>query len=322
MIRKLGLFAVLYSLLISFELNAQMWSQFGLSSMNPYRDVAAYGGLERVSTLSIQLRSQWNNVKESPSAQYISFDTPIYIWKGSVGFDVTNQDQGVVNLKRTRLSYNYVQGSSLGLFSIGARVGWIHARVNGDRIITPEGEYESTINHNDPLLFNGIGSGSTLSWELSGVYQNTATTIGLAMSNLPFRNLSVRNSKYKLPLLINTFFRYYFDINEIIAAQVSSTIRSNLLETQTELSSILRISGNIFGGFYLRGYSSSSFDALGFVVGHSINDNLRLYYSYETGISALNSVHTGSHEILLKYGFNKLWGTGRPPRITYNPRFL
>jgi hypothetical protein len=99
-------------------------------------------------------------------------------------------------------------------------------------------------------------------------------------------------------------------------------LKSDLVETQIEFSTIARYNDNIFGGVSFRGYNSNSFDAVVILAGYKLNENLTLSYAYDITLSGLSEVSRGSHEIMLNYNLNKNIGKGRLPKIIYNPRFL
>ena len=56
--------------------------------------------------------------------------------------------------------------------------------------------------------------------------------------------------------------------------------------------------------------------------GWKANENVMIAYSYDVPLSALSTVNTGSHEIMINYNLNKVIGNPLPARIIYNPRFL
>ena len=302
---------------------AQLWPQNTMSSLNPYRDIAAYGGIDRTTSIVGHIRSQWNQLQGQPRHQYLGVHTPVYLWNGGVGMDVLNQSSGDSRIQRVRFSYNYVQGFSNGLISLGGRLGLLQASLNGSNIITPDGDYDDgAINHNDPILSSNLQNGLTPTWEFSMLFTNADLVSGISILNLPTLKLKAGDSRIGLNPQINFYFGYYLSIADNIDLQASTTVRTDLINFQAELNSLFKINGNVFGGIGLRGYSTSTLDAIGLVVGHNLNDKLSLFYSYDIGLSRLNSAHQGSHELLVKYRLNKLFGTGLPPEIIYNPRFL
>jgi len=99
-------------------------------------------------------------------------------------------------------------------------------------------------------------------------------------------------------------------------------LKSDLQETQVEISTLVKYNDNIFGGASFRGYNNNTIDAAAFLAGIKLSEKITLAYSYDLTLSSYNSVSTGSHEILINYNLNRKIGAGIPPRIIHNPRFL
>ena len=145
---------------------------------------------------------------------------------------------------------------------------------------------------------------------------------GLAISNLPSSKIGLENTDFGQETHVNGYFQYNFVINDEVELMQSILLKTDLNNIQSDISSLFKINGNIFGGVSMRGYSSRSFDAVVFIAGMRISDQYTLSYSYDLGLSGLRTGHEGSHEILLNYNLRKLIGTGQPPKIIYNPRYL
>jgi type IX secretion system PorP/SprF family membrane protein len=294
-----------------------------MTALNPYKDISAYGGIDRTTSIFGHIRSQWNQLGGQPRHQYLSVHTPVYLWNGGVGLDFLNQRSGDTRTQSMRFSYNYVQGFYDGLISFGGRVGIIQASLNGHNILTPGGDYnDGLINHNDPVLSSNLQNGLTPIWEFSALFTNANLVSGISFLNFPSLKIKAGDSRIGLNPQINFYLGYYSNISDKLDFQVSTTLRTDLINYQAEINSLFKINGNVFGGIGLRGYNTSTLDALGIMVGHNLNDQFSLFYSYDIGLSKLNSVHQGSHELLIKYRLRKLFGTGLPPEIIYNPRFL
>ena len=156
----------------------------------------------------------------------------------------------------------------------------------------------------------------------SYIFYNKKMQAGLAISNLPSSKIGLENTDFGQETHVNGYFQYNFVINEEVELMQSILLKTDLNNIQSDISSLFKINGNIFGGVSMRGYSSRSFDAIVFIAGMRISDQYTLSYSYDLGLSGLRNGNEGSHEILLNYNLRKLIGTGQPPKIIYNPRYL
>jgi len=95
--------------------------------------------------------------------------------------------------------------------------------------------------------------------------------------------------------------------------------RTDFAQTQTDVGAILYYD-NVFGGATIRGYNSNTVDALNFIGGVQLNENVRLSYSFDLGLSGIRTFHEGTHEFIINYNLNKKIRTGEYPPIIYNPR--
>ena len=140
----------------------------------------------------------------------------------------------------------------------------------------------------------------------------------------PIATLDGLNEVIEFTFVRNYFanFAFNFDLGNSLTLHPSFLLKSDLVETQIEISTIARFNDNIFGGASFRGYNSNSFDAVVLLAGYKLSENLTLAYAYDITISGLSEVSRGSHEVLLNYNLNKAFGKGKLPKIIYNPRFL
>jgi len=245
--------------------------------------------------------------------QNINAHMPVYFIKGGVGLNVDNIELGAEQNTSMTLSYAYHKPiGNIGILSIGAGGGFYQKTLDGTILRTPDGDYDENnpINHNDLILSEGRETGIVPIFNAGVFYQSEKFEIGASAINLiePKVNL---NTNVNFQLKRHYFFTmaYNWDINSSFSLQPSIMAKSDFVETQLEISTIIKYNDNIFGGLAFRGYSKNTIDATAFLV-----DDLTL--------SSYNSVSNGSHEILINYNLNKIIGAGVPPRIIHNPRFL
>ncbi len=320
MIRNL---VIIKLVICSYFVYGQQWNQISMSNFHPYFNNAAYAGFDRAISTTILSRNQWAGFVGAPKVRYIGSHLPVYIWKAGFGADLFTLEEGSLAYRSARISANKIFDINGGLLSGGIRIGLHSLNINGAVLTTPEGNYNGgTVNHNDPLLENVKFSGVGIGWEGSIWYRKGNYQLGFAINELPSNSFSVKNVNFELRKNFNLFFQTIFDYSETIQFQPSISIKTDLNYIQTEILALTRINGNIFGGMMLRGYSSSSIDALGIMLGHRINKRYSIYYNYDAGLSKLRKTNEGSHEIMLKIDFFNLPGSGIPPKIIYNPRYL
>lgn len=318
--------STLYILVVIFSfcfgITAQQQNQYSQMMLNKYAFNPAYAGLDFSLSANLLYRNQWEGLPSNPTDIHLNAHIPMYVWSGSVGGMIERQSFGVLSQTSLSGSYNFITDTPFGLISFGGRMGITQLSIDGSKIITPDGIYEGGFSHNDPILSETQAQGFGLRWDLGSYFYNKTMQFGVAISNLPSTKISVDQVSFGQKTHINGYFQYNFVINEEIELMQSILLKTDLNLIQSDVSSLFKINGNIFGGISLRGYSSRSLDAMVLIAGMKISDHYTLSYSYDIGLSGLRLGHEGTHEILLNYNLRKLIGTGQPPKIIYNPRYL
>jgi len=300
----------------------QQQGQYSMSALNKYSFNPAYAGLDFSLSANLMYRNQWEGLSGNPSDLHINAHIPYYLWSGALGGIIERQSFGNFSQTSASGSYNFVQSALGGLVSLGGRVGVTTLQLDGESIITPEGEYGSFVSHNDPILLEAVDQGFGFKWDLGAYYYSKRLEAGVSISQLPQSKINLERFSFDNSTHATGFFQFNFDLVNEIELMQSILLKTDFNQVQTELSSIFRINGNIFGGINLRGYNSQSMDAMAIIVGMKLGDHYTLSYSYDVGLSQLRRTHEGTHEILLNYNLRKIIGTGQPPKIIYNPRYL
>ena len=98
-------------------------------------------------------------------------------------------------------------------------------------------------------------------------------------------------------------------------------LKSILSQSQLDAGVKVSYDDNIVFGASFRGYSSMSIDAVVPFVGYYFGERVSVYYAYDIGVSALKTVHGGSHELFIRYDLGKAVWKGKLPPIIYNQRY-
>ncbi len=300
----------------------QQQNQYSQFALNKYVFNPAFAGLDFSVSANLMYRNQWDEIGSNPTDLSLNAHLPFYLWSGAIGGIVERQSFGVLNQTSLSGSYNYVSSLQNGLLSIGGRIGMSQLTVDGSRIITPEGDYTGIFSHNDPILLENQDRGIGLKWDFGAYFYNKTIETGVAISHLPQNSISLERTSFRKTTHINAFFQYNFKILENIDLLQSILLKSDFNQIQTDISSLIKINGNIFGGINVRGYSSRSLDAMAIIAGMKLGDHYTISYSYDVGLSGLRRAHEGTHEVLLNYNLRKILGSGELPKVIYNPRYL
>ncbi len=311
--------------ILSLQLGySQQPAQYSLYMLNPLGWNPAYAGLDNSLSVTGVFRAQWTELEGNPVTQNISAHMPLYILSGGIGINVENDALGPEQWTTGTIAYNFQKEIGSSVLSLGASGGMVQRTLDGSRIRTPDGQYEEpgTINHNDPLLPLSSVSALVPTFH-AGVYlMNEWLEAGVSVRNITESKAEFDNFNLSLRRNFAINLGFHFDITQSLSIHPSALLRSDLSQTQTDFSVILRYDNNIFGGASFRGYNSSSADAVAILAGFKLSEKMTLAYGYDLTLSELNLVSNGSHEISLNFNLNKRIGEGRPPAIIYNPRSL
>lgn len=317
-------FTILIVCFLGIVAKAQQPSQHSLYMLNPFKFNPAYAGLDHSLSATGVYRRQWVDLPESPTTQNLNFHLPLYFLGGAVGANFENDALGAERTTSVTMAYAFQRPVGNGLLSLALEGGLVQKSIDGSKLRTPDGIYEdgTIIQHNDDILPTTLESGSAPTFHAGIYFQSEKFEAGLSAQNLSEASVELTALSFQLVRTYYANFGFNFDLSNSVSIHPSALIRSDVTQTQTDLSLIFRYNDNIFGGTSFRGYNSNSIDAVSLIAGFNINEHFTVGYAYDITLSELSNVSNGSHEVIIKYNLNKRIGGGRPPRIIYNPRSL
>ncbi len=307
---------------------SQQPAQYSLYMMNQLNWNPGYAGLEHSLSVTGGFRQQWVGLEGAPSSQFVSAHMPLYIARGGIGIHLENDELGARQQTSSYISYNYQIVSDAGILSLGVSAGFVQFTLDGSKLRTPDGNYLEgvggmVIDHQDGLLPLAAINTMTNTFGAGVYFQSEKLELGLGVRHLNEPSLDLEG--LSLPLKRAFFLNagYQIEASSSLLLMPSLMVQSDLVQTQTNVGLIAQYNENIFGGASYRGaHSTPSQDAVAIIVGFKLSENMKLAYAYDLTLSPLNNVSNGSHEIMINYNLNKRIGSGRPPRVIYNPRSL
>jgi len=317
--------ATLFSLFALLAYGQQP-AQYSLFAFNKLNWNPAYAGLDHSLSATGIYRSQWQGIEGNPVTQNINVHMPLYIFSSGVGLNLENDELGAERRTTGTLMYSYqIQVGRKSLLSIGASAGYSQRSIDGQRLRTPGGSYgmDLPFTHNDDILPLSSINASVTTFGAGLYFYSEQFEVGFATRHINEPSVpldDVLNIQLKRTYFLSA--AAHFDLGSSLSFHPSLLVRSDVVQTQTDVAAIFKYNNNIMGGAALRGYDSNSLDAVALIVGFNLSENVSLAYAYDFTLSALNQVSNGSHEIMIHYNLNKQIGTGRPPKIIYNPRSL
>ncbi len=302
---------------------AQHATQSSLYMHDRYAFNPAFGGMESSLAVGLQYRTQWAGLPGNPETRSINAHMPFYLWQGAIGIQLLNESLGAETHTGFTLSYNYIRETPIGLWSFGVRAGLSQQSLDGTKLIAPEGIYEgSIINHQDINLPNGLVNGISPMAEAGVYFAGDYFEAGISMSDYYPSGIKLEEIKYSPKATYHFFAEYFIETFEQVSIYPVVYIKSDLVETQAELSVRAEWENILTAGVGYRGFGGNNLDALILSAGVRLSPKFYLHYGYDIGLSSLQSFHQGSHELMIRYNLGKMIGAGLPPRTIYNPRNL
>ncbi len=255
-------------------------------------------------------RAQWVGIPGAPTTQNLTVESRIEALNGGLGLNVINDALGPLSTKTATISYAYQLrvnetnqlgfGFSFGMMQIGFDEEWI----------TPDGQIDSSL--------PPTGSSATVPDIGLGLYFTSEDYyLGLSVTHLvPFE------ANFDGVATFNPARHYYvaagydYDIDEQFSIRPSYYMKTDGVIFQMDFN---------VNAFYQQkhwaGFSYRIEDAIAFLVGFEVTDNLTLGYALDVVTSKLASEAKNGHEILLRYSFD-LDIIDKPGTRYRNVRFL
>lgn len=311
----------------SSEVRAQQEVQYSLFVLNPYGFNPAFAGLEESLVANAVIRKQWVGLNGSPFSQQFNVHLPWYFLRGGLGVRVENDVIGARRSTAFGLAYNYwLPLGKRGTLSVGIEAGMQQMALSGDRLRTPEGEYEAgTVQHNDNSLPTALVSGSAPVVSAGLYFQNQNWEAGLSVRNITSHEINfTENSFAGIAFYRNYFFNFAtnFKVGSTLTVKPAVLLKSDLFQIQTDIGTLVYYNDQFFTGAFYRGFNEKTLDAVVLSAGLKLNSKWTLAYAFDVTLSPLKAVNQGSHEIMLHYNLNMDIGKGRLPGIIYNSRYL
>lgn len=312
--------AILVTIIIFIvkALQAQQPAQYSLWQFNQHHYHPGYAGLDQSLSATGVFRRQWTGLEGAPLSQNINVHFPVLFMRSAFGFKFENDELGAEQNITASATYAYQMQLGRGNWlSIGLNGGILQKTLDGTQLNPRD------IDQVDNLIPMARVSAIAPVFNAGVYFKNERLQLGVSVGNVLESNLPFDYGDAVNVQLVRAFYgtaAYKFELGDW-AVEPAILVKSDLIETQTDAALTVYYEERIFGGATFRGYSDNSFDALAIFAGFRVADNIKLAYAYDASISALSSVNTGSHEIMLHYNLNKVIGRPLPARIIYNPRF-
>ncbi len=232
---------------------------------------------------------------------------------------------GAQRTTHIHLAYAYRQPLRFGNISFGVSAGLFQQQLNGTILKSPQGNYESTINHNDNYIPTTILNSVVPEFNVGTYFNVKSLQIGISANNINAGKTSLKTSVSKTQIHFTRYYTsnasYNITLGKKFSMLPSILMKTDFISFQTDFSIIFQYRNNIYLGSSFRGNTQRNMDAVVMMFGFNLFKNFRMGYSYDYTLSGLNSASNGSHEVIANYRID-ISKLAKPGKKIYSPRFL
>ena len=286
----------------SSQFDAQLSQyMFHNSSFNP----AAVGESDMIQIIG-QHRIQWVGMPNGPQTTVFSINSPLKIGNTlqGIGIKFLNDKAGLFTDQSAHLQYAFKKKIGVGVLSIGADLGFVSLGFRGDSVRTSDiSEYHNILGDNK--IPTTSVAGMSFDMNLGVFYSTQKLYAGISYLHVNNPKVSWGNNiefKQKGSLFFTGGYNLVIPETKFIL-KPSTLIKTDMSSVQCDLTGRLEYDYKYWGGLSYRIQ-----DAVVFLAGINISSGLSIGYSYDLPTSQIITVSSGSHEILLMYSFEYIFG--------------
>lgn len=305
--RKIVL-SVLLSLLcigISFsQLDVQLSQyMFHTSQFNP-----AAVGEGNLIQITGQHRIQWVGIPNAPQTTVFSINSPLKIGTGTsgIGFKFMIDNAGLFSNQTAHFQYAFKKKLGSGVLSVGADLGFVSIGFHGDSITAHKisiGEYHNdlTTDTEIPQLYV---SGMSFDMNLGLFYSTEKFYGGISYIHINSPKVDWNEMEFKQngSFFLTGGYNYKLEDPKYVL-KPSMLLKTDFNTLQLDLSTRIDFDNKYWGGLSYRWG-----DAVVVLAGINLAGGLGIGYSYDLPVSKIILGSSGSHEVMLTYSFEYVFG--------------
>ena len=276
----------------SSVVRAQQDPQITHNMFNKFMYNPAVAGAYPEMHATLLHRNQWVGIDGAPTTSNLNAHAYVGQVRGGVGINVINDRAGMFNAKTVSMSYAYQlglgsshqlgMGLSVGLMQYGYDGTWVTPDQTSDAYLPPSNSSKSVPD---------FGLGFYLTSE--NYYVGLSAT-HLIPQEVDFNGIATYNQSRHYYFLAG----YDYDVTEDFSLRANMFSKTDGVSLQTDINV-----NTFYQENYWTGLSFRYEDALCFLVGFQVANNLTLAYAFDLVTSKLSTQANGSHEVLLRYSF-------------------
>lgn len=297
---------------ISFSLLAQQDPQFSQNMHNHITVNPGFAGVRGTWVVSGIYRNQWQGMEGAPETYAFSVDAPLRIGyaDGGVGLNLMSDRLGMQTHLHLMLNYAYKLKFSFGVMSVGAKIGIVNSKIEGEYHFVEGGD------SNDPALNKEEVSKIMFDAGMGVFLSGDRYYAGVAVSHLTRPEMTVgETGRFFWTRHLFLTGGYAFHLSPQWKLQPSVFMKTDFISAQYSINSNF-----IYNERYWGGVSYRYEEAVSFMGGVELKNGLNVGYSYDWNTGNVGRHLGGSHEVTLSYSFGV--GIVKKEKIYKSVRFL
>jgi type IX secretion system PorP/SprF family membrane protein len=290
------IFKIIPFLLIPVSLSGQLAPVTNQYILNPLTINPAYAGNRGALNIASFFRKQWVGVSGSPTTMTLSADAPFLDAKLGLGLIISNDKIGVTKETRLNTNYSYKINIKDGILSLGLGAGIITTNTAWSDLVVIDQEDTHYLQDSRVFVVPDFSFGAYYT------YKNYFA--GFSIPKLLGYNFNFDKNRYTLKINLGQYYYsfntgYIFELNPKIKFFPSTLVTYSPGE---KLLYDINAHFNFFDRFWA-GVSYRSNRSVGALLQFSVNDQIKVAYTYDFDFGKLGKYSNGSHEIMVRYEF-------------------
>jgi type IX secretion system PorP/SprF family membrane protein len=281
-----------------------------------------YAGANDHLTMGVLHRSQWVGLKGAPTTDWVFAHSPLKNERVGVGFELSNDQIGPVGSSEVFASYAYRIPMGKFRLAIGLQAGAVNWRFDRSKVslveITDQAfdikpsrilpNFGAGVYLSSKRFYTGFGCPKLVEYDLRNInnpttainarsYRHYFATIGAAFP------LGSENLIFKPSALVKSVSWLSSARKEKVYQNVGAPTEANidlsfLIQNQFWIGSSFRTSLEKFSN------NRSSFDSVDFWASYNMSNGFRIGAAYDYSLTKIQTVSSGSFELMLGYEFD------------------
>ena len=296
---------------------AQQEGQFSWITYNQNFYNPAYAGADDQGQLTLLHRQQWMGFEGAPTNTALAFSTPLAGDRVGLGIGLQRFGQGLVDQYRANMAYSY----SVPLTpDVRLRLG-LQGAIHYYRMDLTDPDLVT-----DQLIDSSIPVGQMVDRYTgnvgAGLYLEVQDQVFFGLSSpgfypvrIGYNDDVIRTAEESPHVYATGGARFALNDNLVLRPTILLSYAAGAPITTTVNTSLI-FSDTFLGGIAGRFGSGGGMESFNVMIGYQAAERLMIGAAYDIGFSELRDFHSGSGELLLRYGL------GSSKSNLENPRFF